>query len=351
MTGPAYGLDMDALAQDAQPAPGTDEVLQARTGAVARIILNRPRAINALTLPMVEAISALLDDWADDDTVETVTIEGAGERGLCAGGDVVAARREALAGADHLAFFTAEYAMNNRLASYAKPVVAYMDGIVMGGGVGVSAFARHRVVTERSKVAMPETIIGFFPDVGAMYLLSRAPGELGTHLALTGATVRGGDAIATGLADVLIDSGQWPDLLTALADGGPMPTTGDSTPASALSDQRSRIDECYAGDDAAAIVQRLEAHPSEEARAAAELLRQRSPLSVAVTLEGLRRAATMDTVQDVLDQDLLIADHLAMHGDFAEGVRAQLVDKDRSPQWKHARVEDVTREEVLAAFG
>ncbi|WP_018157401.1 enoyl-CoA hydratase/isomerase family protein [Demetria terragena] len=342
---------MDSIAQDPQPAPGTEEVLHVRTGAVARIILNRPRAINALTLPMIEAISALLNTWADDTSVQTVTIEGAGERGLCAGGDVVAARREALAGTDHMAFFAAEYAMNSRLASYPKPVVAFMDGIVMGGGVGVAAFARQRLVTERSKVAMPETIIGFFPDVGAMYLLSRAPGELGTHLALTGATVRGGDAIATGLADRQIDSGQWPELLNALADGGPLPPVGDTAPSSELSDQRSWIDECYAGDDAAAIVRRLENHPNEQARGAGEILRQRSPLSVAVTLEGLRRAATMETVQEVLDQDLQIADHLVTKGDFAEGVRAQLVDKDRSPKWKHARLEDVTRDEVIAAFG
>lgn len=341
---------MDDLPHDAQPASGTDQVLQARRGAVGRIILNRPRAINALTLTMVRAISALLTEWAEDDSVQTVTIEGAGERGLCAGGDVIAARREFVDGSDHLAFFEAEYAMNNQFATYDKPVVAFMDGIVMGGGVGVSTFAGHRLVTERSKVAMPETIIGFFPDVGARYELSRAR-ELGTHMSLTGATVSGADAIAVGLADVQIDSADWPAIVEQLADGSPAPHAGEPVPASDLVAARDWIDPCYAGHDPAEIVHRLEAHEAEGAQRAASLIRQRSPLSVAVTLEGLRRAATMSTVREVLDEDLTMADHLVTRGDFAEGVRAQLVDKDRTPHWTHARLEDVTRAEVLAAFG
>ena len=341
---------MNALPPDAQPAPGTEEVLSARRGAVARIVLNRPRAINALTLPMVRGISALLTEWADDDSVRTVTIEGAGERGLCAGGDVVAARRALEEGADHLAFFQAEYAMNAQLADYAKPIVAFMDGIVMGGGVGVSAFAGLRLVTERSKVAMPETIIGFFPDVGARFPLARA-GALGTHLALTGVTVTGADAIAVGLADAQIAAADWPAVLDDLADGSTDPRPGDSAPTSTLLSARDWIDACYTGDDPVEIVHRLETHGAEDARAAASLIRTRSPLSVAVSPEGLRRAARLDTVGEVLAEDLVLADHLVTRGDFAEGVRAQLVDKDRSPRWQHARLEDVTRADVLSAFG
>lgn len=342
---------MDATRPDAQAAPGTDEIQFVREGALARLFLARPKAINALNLPMIKGISALMTEWADDDGVQTVAIEGAGERGLCAGGDVVAVRRAHLEGEDHLLFFREEYDMDALLADYPKPVVAFQDGIVMGGGIGVSAFAQHRLVTERSKIAMPETIIGFFPDVGARWLLSRAPGELGTYLALTGATIGGADAISAGLADTQIDSGDWEALVARLAQGEPVPDDLGSTPPAPLEAERGWIDECFAGDDAGVIVQRLEASPVEAARAAAELIRARSPISVAVTLEGIRRAATTDTVREVLDQDLVLADHLVTTGDFDEGVRAQLVDKDRSPRWKHARVEDVTPAEVQAAFG
>lgn len=335
---------------DTQPAPGTDEVLQSRQGALARIILNRPRAINALTLPMVEAVHDLLITWATDDTVTSVTIEGGGDRGLCAGGDVVAVRRALLDGGDDSAFFRAEYAMNSLIASYPKPVVAFQDGIVMGGGVGISAYAARRLCTDRTKVAMPETIIGFFPDVGALYLLARTPGELGTHLALTGPTVSGADAIAAGLSDALIDAAAWEPLCAQLADGGALPDLDGTAPASPLAQARSWIDECYAGDDAALILQRLQTHADPAAQEAAALLEARSPVSVAATLVALRRAARLDSVQAVLEQDLVLARHLVEEGDFAEGVRALLVDKDRQPRWKHASLAEVPRSVVDGFF-
>lgn len=333
-----------------QPSPNTDQILTARDGALARIVLNRTRAINALTQEMVTEISALLDQWRDDDSVSTVSIEGAGERGLCAGGDVVAVSKAGADGGDHTEFFRAEYAMNSALASYPKPIVAFMDGIVMGGGVGVSAFTRLRLVTERTKLAMPETIIGFFPDVGALYLLSRAPGELGTFLALTGTTVGPQDVIGVGLADRLIDSGEWEAVRSAAAAGESLDGFGQVPQDYPLAAQRGWIDECFAGTDPAAIVARLEASDLPEATQAAEAIRARSPLSVAITLEALRRAADLPDIDAVLEQDLRMAGNLGTDSDFAEGVRAQLIDKDRTPRWKHDRVEDVTRAEVEAVF-
>lgn len=304
------------------------EVVVEVVDGVGRLILNRPRAINALTRGMCAAIHATLDAWAGDAGVTRVELTGAGERGLCSGADVLALRQVVLDGGDWLDFFTSEYAMNAAIARYPKPYIAHQRGITMGGGLGVSAHGSRRIAYPDSAFAMPETIIGFVPDVGVLGILAHAPGELGTHLALTGTTINATDAVLVGLADEV---------------------AGDA-PAGVLSAQREWIDACYAGSDTAAIVGRLEAHEDPHARMAAVVLRQRSPLSVAITLEALRRAATMATVDDVLAQDLVLARSMIPAPDFAEGVRAQLVDKDRTPRWQHARIEDVTRREVLAAF-
>ncbi|YAL83460.1 3-hydroxyisobutyryl-CoA hydrolase [Dermacoccaceae bacterium W4C1] len=339
-----------------RPAPDTDEILVGRAGAAAHLVLNRPRAINALTTAMVTQVSHLLQEWAADPQVSVVTISGAGERGLCAGGDVVAARAAVEAGADPLGFFRDEYAMNAALVDFAKPVVAFMDGVVMGGGVGISAYAGVRLVTERTRLAMPETIIGFFPDVGILHLLARAPGQLGTHLALTGSTITGADAVALGLADRVVESGAWPALVHDLEQGVDpdeavqTAATGASSGEAPLLAQRSWTQECYASGDPATILAQLESHPAPGAQAAAAAIRARSPLSVAATVEALRRAAQLPTVQAVLDQDLVLAGNLVREGDFAEGVRAQLVDKDRTPKWRDASVEDISRERVLALF-
>ncbi|AXH96988.1 enoyl-CoA hydratase/isomerase family protein [Ornithinimicrobium avium] len=347
------------------PAPGHgEEVLYAVDGPLGRVRLNRPRAINALDRASVDSLHQQLHAWAEDDTVAAVVLDGAGERGLCAGGDVHALRQAVLDGRPGEAedFWAAEYAVNALIAAYPKPYVAWMDGIVMGGGVGVSAHGSVRLVTERTRLAMPETIIGFFPDVGGLWLLSRAPGELGTHVALTGATVGGADARVLGLADALVPSGAEGRLLAALREdptadaralAAPVPVTDvatDPSPEPWLQTNRDWIDECYAGADATVVLERLLGHASPEARAAGETLATRSPHSVAVTLEGLRRAASMD-VEQVLAQDLVLGRTFAAHPDFVEGVRAQVVDKDRSPRWAHASVADVPRSEVLAAFG
>lgn len=334
---------------DFQARPGsTDDVVFARDRASGRIRLNRPQAINALTWPMVVAITDQLREWTTDDDVQNVVIDGAGDRGLCAGGDIKTLHRAILDGdREALGFWPDEYAMNATIANFRKPIVSLMDGIVMGGGVGLAGFCSLRVVTERSQVAMPETGIGFFPDVGARFLLSRTDG-VGTHLALTGTTVGAGDAIAAGLADVAMTDAEIATTVEILATGGSFKKAPGAVPGSSLSSQ-PWIAECYEGHDITAILQRLESHADPAARAAGALIRTRCPLSVAVTLDGLRRAEHM-TLVEVLDDDAVLAAHFAEAPDFVEGVRAQLVDKDRNPQWQHARVEDVTAEEVAAFF-
>lgn len=328
----------------------TDEVLFQVEDALGRITLTRPAAINALTTDMVDAIDEKLAAWADDDSIEIVSIEGAGGRGLCAGGDVVAVRQAVIDGGDHTHFFDREYRMNSRIASYGKPIVAWQDGIVMGGGVGVSSHASLRLVDERTKVAMPETIIGFFPDVGALHVLTRSPGEVGKHLSLTGVTIGGAEAIYAGLADAQVTTSCWDPILESLRRGTLPEVALDEIPANTLEPQRSWIDECYVGYDAPTILDRLKTSGEQEARAAGALIEARSPLAVCATLEAYRRASSMQSVDEVLEQDLVLARNIVLTPDFSEGVRAQIVDKDRSPSWSHASVEDVSPEEIEALF-
>lgn len=342
------------------PAEGHgEEVVYAVDGPLGRVRLNRPHAINALDRASVDSLLHQLRRWADDDRIAAVVLDGAGERGLCAGGDVRALREAVLAGRSQEAvdYWEAEYAVDALVADYPKPYVAWMDGIVMGGGVGVSAHGSVRLVTERTQLAMPEVIIGFFPDVAGLHPLSRAPGETGTHVALTGAPVGGADALLVGMADALVPSTVKEQVLAALREDPTQDARslaarvgGEEAETSWLEQQRPWIDECYRGDDPAEILRRLREHTAPQAHQAAELISARSPHSVAVALEALRRAARM-SIPEVLAQDLRLGPVFAAHPDFAEGVRAQLVDKDRQPRWQHASVADVPRAAVLAAFG
>lgn len=325
------------------------------------LTLNRPKAINALNDEMVNLALTAVNAWRDQPQVRGVWIEGAGDRGLCAGGDVRALRDAVLTDEVALAmsFWAHEYALNYAIATYPKPYVAWMDGIVMGGGVGVSAHGAHRLVTERTSLAMPETIIGFFPDVGCLWFLAKAPGQLGLHTALTGKPVNAGDAVLLGMADRIVPSESKEEikasLQTALNDDadGNRRWDLDSLPSvevtPSLVQQQSWIDECYVGDDAAAIIERLRAHQNPAAVEAGEVIASRSPFSIAITLEAFRRAASMN-LRQVLDQDRVLGRAFIKHPDFLEGVRAQVVDKDRNPQWQRDDVSQVDREEVLAAF-
>lgn len=320
------------------------EVLFSVLGSVGHVVLNRPRAINALTHRMVLAIAAQLEQWADDPAVATVVLTGAGERGLCAGGDIVAMYTDATTGdgSQAEAFWRDEYALDARIASYPKPFVAIMDGVVLGGGVGISAHASHRVVTERSKIGMPETTIGYVPDVGGLWLLARAPGELGTYLALTGETVGAGDAIALGLADYYVPSSALAEALEAsspaeapsLAEA--LEALAQQPPAPTLLPEQSWIDDAFAGDDLAVILARVAGRPI------ADVLAAKSPTALVVALAALRRARSLPTLEEGLAQDLRVSLRNLASRDFAEGIRAQVVDKDRNPRWNPARVEDVT---------
>jgi enoyl-CoA hydratase len=336
-------------------ATGTDEVLFARQGSLGRVRLHRPQAINALTHEMVLAMHAQLEAWAADDSVTAVVLDGAGERGLCAGGDIRALRTQIMDGdrCAATAFWADEYRLNALVHRYPKPYAALMTGVVMGGGVGVSAYGSLRLVTADARVGMPETGIGFFPDVGSLYLLSRAPGELGTHLALSGSTIGGADAVHCGLADAVVDPTDLPGVVERLAAGEAVEaaTVGDVAPGSGLSGARWWIDGCYAGEDPQAVLAALRTHPAEPARAAAEVVASRSPMSVAVTLEAIRRAATMSTLEEVLGQDRALGEAFLESSDFLEGVRALLVDKDHDPRWAPATLEEVSAEAVQALFG
>lgn len=333
---------------------GSDEVLTEVDGNVGLITLNRPKAINSLNQPMIDALSAVLTDWARDDKVRAVLLSGAGERGLCAGGDVVSiyhsARKD---GVEARRFWRDEYQLNAQISEFAKPYVAVMDGIVMGGGVGVSAHANTRVVTDTSKVAMPEVGIGFIPDVGGVYLLSRAPGGLGLHAALTGAPFSGADAIAMGFADHYVPHADVEAFRRAVvADGveSALAKYAVEPPPGELAAQRDWIDECYAGQTVEDIVTALRAHGASPAHDAADLIATRSPIALSVTLAAVRRAADLPTLKDVLVQDYRVSSASLRSHDLVEGIRAQLIDKDRNPQWSPARLADVTAADVEAYF-
>jgi enoyl-CoA hydratase len=342
------------MAPDGSVPPNDDAVLLRTEGRAGYLTLNRPRAINALTHPMVRAAHAALDAWEHDDAVHAVVITGAGERGLCAGGDIRAIHDDARAGGRaSVDFWRDEYRLNARIARYPKPYVALMDGIVMGGGVGVSAHGSVRVVTERSRIAMPETGIGFVPDVGGTHLLARAPGELGTHLALTGEAVGAGDALLLGLADHFVPSERLAGLSASLASVPPAEAVRRHeapAPGAALAAHRDWIDHCYAADSAEEIVERLSSCGEPAAKEAAETILTRSPTSVKVTLAAIRRARALGSLEPVLEQEFRVSCAALASPDLVEGIRAQVVDKDRSPRWSPARLDAVTDTAVAAHF-
>ncbi|MFJ3250954.1 enoyl-CoA hydratase/isomerase family protein [Streptomyces sp. NPDC086782] len=332
-----------------------EPVLFHTAGRAAHITLNRPRALNALTHEMVRRIDEALTDWEHDPAVETVVITGAGERGLCAGGDIRAIHDDARDGSctASAAFWRDEYHLNARIARYPKPYVAIMDGIVMGGGVGVSAHGRVRIVTERSRIAMPETGIGFVPDVGGTYLLGLAPGELGTHLALTGAQIGAGDALLCGLADHYIPSGA---LGAFVGDLARMPVRDAlashvrTPPQAELAQRRVWIDSCYAAGTVEDIVSRLLDQGEPAAKEAAETLLTRSPTAVKATLAAVRCARRLGSLEAVLDQEYRVSCAALSSPDLVEGIRAQLIDKDRRPRWSPGTLAEVTDADVDRYF-
>jgi len=334
--------------EDAAPA----EVLFERRGRLGVVTLNRPRAVNALTAGMAAAMLEQLTLWADDDTVAAVLVRGAGDRGLCAGGDIVAIYRDMLDGGDATAdFWAEEYRLNALISGYPKPYVAFMDGLVLGGGVGISAHGSVRIVTERTRMGMPETTIGFVPDVGGTLLLSRSPGESGTHAALTGAHLSGADALFLRLADHFVPSASLAELELAL-EAEPVDAAVarfvEDAPSSVLAAQQEWIDACYSSDDAEEILRRLRTAGGEAADAA-DTIESKSPTAVKVALASLRRVKGL-SLEEALEQEYRVGLRFLTGPDFREGIRAQVVDKDRDPHWQPASLAEVSRDDVESYF-
>ena len=311
-------------------------IVARREGAAGSILMNRPRALNALDLGMIGGISRALEGFRDDPAVRLVVLEGAGGRAFCAGGDVRHMRELALAGdaAGVEAFFANEYAMNRAIAEFPKPWISLIDGVCMGGGIGVSVHGSHRVVTEHAMLAMPETAIALFPDVGTSYVLPRLPGALGNWLALTGARLKGAEAVEAGLATHFVPREALPALRAALTEGdaAAVERFAQPVPPGAVAAQREAIDRCFGHDTLPAIRAALQREGTEWARAQLTILDRMSPTSMALTLELLRRGAKL-ALPECLAMELVLTRSVTRHPDFAEGVRAVLVDKDNQPRW------------------
>jgi len=337
-----------------------DHVLLERRGSLATIWLNRQEALNALTLGMVREMSRLLDQMEGEPAVACVALRGRGDRALCAGGDIRTLYNSALRpdGWPEI-FWAEEYALNARIARYPKPYVAFMDGIVMGGGIGVSAHGSHRIVTERTKVAMPEVGIGLIPDVGGTWLLSRPQGEVGTCLALTGMTVGGSDAIHAGLADHFISSARLDSVAEALA-GLPAGADRDAVssllrsfdtqpPASVLEANRAVIDTAMRFDTAEAIEVALGRAENTFAKEILANMRAKSPTSLKVALRLLRLGRSSKRLEDCLQREFSAVLHATrLARDMVEGIRAAVIDKDRNPKWQPPALSDVTEADVAA---
>ena len=351
--------------------PELTEVQTEVVEGVGLITLNRPKALNALNLPMVRALLATLLLWQDDPAIFAVAIRGTNKvgrpgtpegffGGFCAGGDIRFFHQAALANDPALGeFFNEEYTLNHLIHNYRKPYMAFMDGVVMGGGMGISQGASLRIVTERTRMAMPETGIGLFPDVGGGYFLSRCPGHVGEYLALTGDTISGEQAVAWGLADVCVPSAELPALWASLQTQGSLESLQHWAATNVIADHAvstgaeapidSKIEAAFRLGSVASIVAALEAQGSKPARAVAATLRHRSPLMLHVVLQQIRRARTMTLADDLrMERDLVHhcfhTAHLERSGassETVEGIRALAVDKDFKPVWNPARIEDV----------
>ncbi|GAB2964896.1 3-hydroxyisobutyryl-CoA hydrolase [Amycolatopsis acidiphila] len=315
-----------------------------REGVLGRITLDRPEALNALDLEMIQGMRGALDAWEDDSRVRAVVLDGAGDRAFCAGGDIAVVHRSARTDPGLARrLWRAEYRLDARLARYPKPVVAIMDGITMGGGMGIGCHAALRIVTERAVLAMPEVGIGLAPDVGGTLLLARAPGETGTHLALTGDRLTAADALYCGLADHFARSSEVPGLIAHLADGGTVEKHARAPEPPVLPGHRAWIDACYGGAGTVEeILRRLAARPEAAAADAARKIVAAAPTAVKVTLRAIRAARSMTGIEECLRQDYRLCSRFLAHPDLAEGIRAAIIDKDRRPAWRPAELAAVT---------
>ncbi|NTZ42651.1 enoyl-CoA hydratase/isomerase family protein [Altererythrobacter sp. SALINAS58] len=335
----------------------TDQVHIHRHGRIGHLSLNRPKAIHALTLEMCEAMIEALAGWAKDDDVGAVILDHAEGRGFCAGGDIAFLRKSAIedGGMSGRQFFHAEYRLNHLLFTYAKPVVAFMDGITMGGGVGIAQPAKFRVATENTKFAMPETGIGLFPDVGGGWYLSRMDGRLGQFLALTGARLDGAECLWAGIATHYLTSDRLAEAKARIiADPNAIGTILDDLSAAApearLAGNKDRIDRLFASDRYEDILAALKADGSEWSQKELKTLGTKSPQTCKVALRQLAEGAEKQDFAANMQMEYRIGARVLTRPDFAEGVRALIVDKDNNPQWNPATPEGVTEDMLDAIF-
>lgn len=347
----------------------TEHVHISTENQIGCITLDRPKALNSLSLQMIRSITETLLAWRADAGIRAVLIRSSSEKAFCAGGDIrffydvgTATPRGGSALLED--FFTEEYALNHLIHHYPKPYLALMDGVVMGGGMGVAQAgpaSRLRIVTERTKMAMPEVNIGLFPDVGGGYFLSRCPGQLGTYLGLTGEIITAADALHAGLADIFVPSAQLPlltaqllagdhiDVRAAVRDFAAGFSAAIGPDASPLATNRAAIDRHFAQDTVPAIIQSLALDDSPFAQKTLAVMQKRSPLMMCVTLEHIRRSAAL-SVADCLRMERSMVRHCFEHGEVMEGVRALVVDKDNAPQWNPATLADVTPDMIAGFF-
>ena len=309
-------------------------------GRAGRITLNRPKALNALSYDMCLAIEAALDAWAGDDAVALVLIDALGERAFCAGGDIQEMYETGTAGDFDYGrrFWSDEYRMNAKMFRFPKPVVAFMQGFTMGGGVGVGCHGSHRIVGKSSQIAMPECGIGLIPDVGGTLLLARAPGRLGEYLGVTAARMGPGDAIHAEFADYFVPEAGWEALKAELVESGDwdaVDRAAEAPPESALKASQAIYDRLFSGEALRDVMTDLRHSETEEARQAEKMMARNSPLAMACTVELVHRARSSDTIEAALRNEYRYTARAMEHGDFLEGIRAAIIDKDRSPRWRH----------------
>lgn len=325
------------------------DIIIREEGKAGRITLNRPETLNGLTHEMMLEMETALDRWAADGNISLVLIDAEGGRAFSAGGDIQKLYETGKAGDYEYGrrFWRDEYRTNAKIANYPKPYVALMDGIVMGGGIGVSGHGSHRIVTEKTMAAMPECGIGLVPDVGGTWLLGRAPGRMGEYLGLTGARMSGADAIHAGFADAFAPSEALAGLAAKLCESGDPAVIADfakQPPDSELAARQAGIDRCFSGETVLERLASLESTQAEWAQKAAKAIRRGSPLALVCTLEAVRRARDFSRVEQSLELEYRYVARCMEQGDFLEGIRAAIIDRDRKPKWNPARLEDVTAE-------
>ncbi len=337
------------------------EIIFEQKNSVGVITLNRPKALNALTHEMCIALDQQLVRWADDDSIALVLIKGAGEKAFCAGGDIVKLYKEGTTGGDYpFQFYRDEYVCDARVKHFSKPYIALVDGIVMGGGVGVSVHGSHRIATERTLFAMPETGIGLFPDVGGSYFLPRCPGKVGFYLGLTGARLKAADCLYAGIATHYVPSEKLQALESEIVNSSISNSQSDhidtivsryteTLEGGSLVAHRQEIDQHFAGDDIQQIIGSLENDTSEWAKRTLDTLLQKSPTSLHVTVRQLTTGAKLD-FNACMQMEWAMVNQIIKGVDFYEGTRAVVIDKDQNPKWKPAEVKDVSKQVIDEYF-